>query len=160
MSRALVPGSFDPIHNGHLDVISRVATQFDEVIVTVVVNPNKNGLFTVDERVEMLAQATTHLQGVRVATWQGLLVDFASESGATAIVKGLRNAADFDYEVQMAQMNRRLTGVDTVFLGTDPVHSSLSSSLIKEIARLGGDVTTMVPAAVHDRLLARLAERS
>lgn len=158
MSGALVPGSFDPIHNGHLDVISRVATQFDEVIVTVVVNPNKKGLFTVDERVEMLAEATSHLTGVRVATWQGLLVDFARESGATAIIKGLRNAADFDYEVQMAQMNRRLTGVDTVFLGTDPVHSCLSSSLIKEIARLGGDVTSMVPGAVHERLLARLSE--
>ncbi|MGB3770270.1 MAG: pantetheine-phosphate adenylyltransferase [Rhodococcus sp. (in: high G+C Gram-positive bacteria)] len=158
MSGALVPGSFDPIHNGHLDVIARVATQFDQVIVTVVVNPNKTGLFSIAERVEMLTDATAGLDGVRVATWQGLLVDFARECGATAMVKGLRNAADFDYEVQMAQMNRRLTGVDTVFLATDPMHSALSSSLIKEIARLGGDVTSMVPTAVHDRLMTRLAE--
>ncbi len=160
MTRVVCPGSFDPVHLGHLDVIARAATQFDEVVVTVVVNPNKSGLFTIDERVEMIAACTTHLAGVRVDTWEGLLVDYTARHGATAMIKGLRTAADFDYEVQMAQMNRRLTGVDTVFLGTDPMHGCLSSSLIKEIARLGGDVTSMVPSIVHERLLDRLAERA
>lgn len=159
MTGALCPGSFDPITNGHMDVFTRAAAQFDELVITVVVNPSKQGMFTVDERVQMLRAATGHLPGVRVASWQGLLVDFAREQGLTAIVKGLRDAGDFAYELQMAQMNHRLTGVDTFFLATDPAHSYLSSSLVKEVAKLGGDVSGMLPAAVHQRLLDRIEER-
>ena len=160
MSRAVCPGSFDPVTNGHLDVIGRVSAQFDEVVVTVTINPNKQGMFTIDERLEMLTEATAHLPNVTVDAWQGLLVDYARERGISAIVKGLRGANDFDYELQMAQMNHKLTGVDTLFVATNPVYSYLSSSLVKEVATYGGDVSDMLPAAVHDRLLARLAERA
>lgn len=160
MSRAVCPGSFDPVTNGHLDVIGRVSAQFDEVVVTVTINPNKQGMFTIDERLEMLAEATSHLPNVTVDAWQGLLVDYARERGITAIVKGLRGANDFDYELQMAQMNHKLTGVDTLFVATNPVYSYLSSSLVKEVATYGGDVSEMLPGSVHDRLLARLAERA
>ncbi|AYA26020.1 Phosphopantetheine adenylyltransferase [Rhodococcus rhodochrous J3] len=160
MSRAVCPGSFDPVTNGHLDVIGRVSAQFDEVVVTVTINPNKQGMFTIDERLEMLTEATAHLPNVTVDAWQGLLVDYARERGITAIVKGLRGANDFDYELQMAQMNHKLTGVDTLFVATNPVYSYLSSSLVKEVATYGGDVSEMLPGSVHDRLLARLAERA
>ncbi|MCW3469416.1 pantetheine-phosphate adenylyltransferase [Rhodococcus pyridinivorans] len=160
MSRAVCPGSFDPITNGHLDVIGRVSAQFDEVVVTVTINPNKQGMFTIDERLEMLTEATSHLPNVTVDAWQGLLVDYARERGITAIVKGLRGANDFDYELQMAQMNHKLTGVDTLFVATNPVYSYLSSSLVKEVATYGGDVSEMLPGSVHDRLLTRLAERA
>lgn len=157
MSGALCPGSFDPVHNGHLDVIERAAALFDEVLVTVVVNPNKAGMFTVDERLELISAATTHLSGVRVASWQGLLVDFAAQQSISAIVKGLRGSADFEYEMQMAHMNKRLTGVDTVFLATDPATAYLSSSLIKEVARLGGSVDGMLPGLAYESVLSRLA---
>ena len=160
MSRAVCPGSFDPVTNGHLDVIGRVSAQFDEVVVTVTINPNKQGMFTIDERLEMLTEATSHLSNVTVDAWQGLLVDYARERGITAIVKGLRGANDFDYELQMAQMNHKLTGVDTLFVATNPVYSYLSSSLVKEVATYGGDVSDMLPGTVHARLLARLAERA
>lgn len=160
MAAALCPGSFDPVTQGHLDVITRVAEQFDEVVVTVVINQKKKTWFTVDERLQMLREATTQLAGVRVAAWQGLLVEFARQQGITAIVKGLRDAADFGYELQMAQMNKKLSGVDTLFLATDPAHSYLSSSLVKEVASFGGDVTGMLPEAVHRRLLQRVAERA
>jgi pantetheine-phosphate adenylyltransferase len=160
MSRAVCPGSFDPVTNGHLDVISRVSAQFDEVVVTVTINPNKQGMFTVPERLEMLSEATAHLPNVSVDSWQGLLVDYAKANGISAIVKGLRGANDFDYELQMAQMNHKLTGVDTLFVATNPVYSYLSSSLVKEVATYGGDVTDMLPATVHKRLLTRIAERA
>ncbi|SUE13567.1 phosphopantetheine adenylyltransferase [Rhodococcus gordoniae] len=160
MSRAVCPGSFDPVTNGHLDVIGRVSAQFDEVVVTVTINPNKQGMFTIDERLEMLTEATAHLPNVTIDAWQGLLVDYARERGITAIVKGLRGANDFDYELQMAQMNHKLTGVDTLFVATNPVYSYLSSSLVKEVATYGGDVSDMLPGTVHARLLARLAERA
>ncbi|MFD6859462.1 pantetheine-phosphate adenylyltransferase [Rhodococcus sp. NPDC060086] len=160
MSRAVCPGSFDPVTNGHLDVIARTAVQFDEVVVTIVINPNKQGMFTVPERLEMLSEATSHLGNVRVDSWQGLLVDYATANGISAIVKGLRGANDFDYELQMAQMNHKLTGVDTLFVATNPVYSYLSSSLVKEVATYGGDVSDMLPDAVHKRLLARIAERA
>ncbi|AKE89707.1 MULTISPECIES: pantetheine-phosphate adenylyltransferase [Rhodococcus] len=160
MSSAVCPGSFDPVTNGHLDVISRTAVQFDEVTVTVVINPNKQGMFSVPERIEMLTEATAHLGNVRVDSWQGLLVDYARAHGITAIVKGLRGANDFDYELQMAQMNHKLTGVDTLFVATNPAYSYLSSSLVKEVATYGGDVADMLPATVHKRLLARIAERT
>lgn len=159
MTGAVCPGSFDPVTNGHLDVIGRAAAQFDQVIVTVMINKSKSGLFTVDERIEMLRESTADLKNVRVESWHGLLVDFAKQQGVTAIVKGLRGANDFDYELQMAQMNHKLTGVDTLFFATNPTYSYLSSSLVKEVATFGGDVADMLPPAVHRRLLARIEER-
>ncbi|MEU2251775.1 pantetheine-phosphate adenylyltransferase [Nocardia xishanensis] len=159
MAGALCPGSFDPVTNGHLDVFARAAAQFDEVVVTVMVNPKKQGMFTVEERMEMLREATAHLPNLRITSWQGLLVDFAKEQGITAIVKGLRDATDFGYELQMAQMNKKLSGVDTFFIATNPTFSFLSSSLVKEVATYGGDVSDMLPPSVHKRLLDRLAER-
>ncbi|MEV6275777.1 pantetheine-phosphate adenylyltransferase [Nocardia sp. NPDC051832] len=159
MAGALCPGSFDPVTNGHLDVFTRAAAQFDEVVVTVSVNPKKQGMFTVEERMEMIREATAELPNVRVASWQGLTVDFAKQEGIGAIVKGLRDGNDFGYELQMAQMNKKLTGVDTFFVATNPVYSYLSSSLVKEVAAYGGDVADMLPPLVHKRLLARLAER-
>ncbi|MBC7300427.1 MAG: pantetheine-phosphate adenylyltransferase [Nocardia sp.] len=160
MAAALCPGSFDPVTNGHLDVFARAAAQFDEVIVTVNVNPNKQGMFTVEERMELLRESVAHLPNVRVASWQGLTVDFAKQEGVSAIVKGLRDAGDFGYELQMAQMNHKLAGVDTFFIATNPSLSFLSSSLVKEVAAYGGDVSDMLPPAVHKRLLERLAERN
>ncbi|WP_280265283.1 pantetheine-phosphate adenylyltransferase [Nocardia wallacei] len=160
MAGALCPGSFDPVTNGHLDVIARAAAQFDEVVVTVNVNKSKKGMFTVEERMEMLREATAELPNVRVESWYGLTVEFAREQGITAIVKGLRDATDFGYELQMAQMNKKLSGVDTYFLATNPAYGYLSSSLVKEVATFGGDVTDMLPPAVHKRLLSRIAERT
>ncbi|NLG56153.1 MAG: pantetheine-phosphate adenylyltransferase [Rhodococcus sp.] len=160
MTGAICPGSFDPVTNGHLDVISRAAAQFDEVIVTVMINKSKKGLFTIEERIDMIERATAHLPGVRVTAWHGLLVDYAKEQGITAIIKGLRGANDFDYELQMAQMNQKLSGVDTLFIPTNPTYSYLSSSLVKEVATFGGDVTGMLPDEVQERLLARVAQRA
>ena len=159
MTGAVCPGSFDPVTNGHLDVISRAAAQFDEILVTVMINKSKLGLFSIEERIDMLREATTHLPNVRVDAWHGLLVDFAKAQGMSAIVKGLRGANDFDYELQMAQMNQKLSGVDTLFIATNPTFSYLSSSLVKEVATFGGDVSDMLPPEVHKRLLERLAER-
>ncbi|AYF75184.1 pantetheine-phosphate adenylyltransferase [Nocardia yunnanensis] len=159
MAGALCPGSFDPVTNGHLDVFARAAEQFDEVVVTVVVNPNKQGMFTVEERMELIREVTAHLPNVRVESWRGLLVDFAKQEGITAIVKGLRDATDLGYEMQMAQMNRKLTGVDTYFIATNPLYGFVSSSLVKEVAAYGGDVSDLLPPVVHKRLLARIAER-
>lgn len=158
MSIAVCPGSFDPVTNGHLDVIERVAAQFDEVIVTVMINKSKKGLFDTDERMTMIAEATAELPNVRVDSWHGLLVHYAQSNDVTAIVKGLRGANDFDYELQMAQMNQKITGIDTFFVPADPQFGFLSSSLVKEVATFGGDVTEMVPTSVHARLMARLAE--
>lgn len=160
MSSAVCPGSFDPVTKGHLDVIGRAAAQFDEVVVTVMINKSKKGLFSVDERIAMLRDATADRPNVRVDSWYGLLVDYAKANGVTAIVKGLRGANDFDYELQMAQMNQQLTGVDTFFIPANPLYSYLSSSLVKEVATFGGDVSDMLPPAVHEQLLARLAERA
>ncbi|MEU8900846.1 pantetheine-phosphate adenylyltransferase [Nocardia sp. NPDC048505] len=158
MAGALCPGSFDPVTNGHLDIFARAAGQFDEVVVTVSINPKKQGMFSVDERMEMLRETTAHLPNVRIAAWQGLTVDFAKQEGIGAIVKGLRDANDFGYELPMAQMNKKLTGVDTFFIVGDPAFSFVSSSLVKEVAAYGGEVADMLPPLVHKRLLARLAE--
>lgn len=157
MSIAVCPGSFDPVTNGHLDVIRRVAAQFDEVIVTVMINKSKKGMFNTEERMAMIVEATEDLPNVRVDSWHGLLVQYAQQNNVTAIVKGLRGANDFDYELQMAQMNQALTGIDTFFIPAHPQYSFLSSSLVKEVATFGGDVTEMLPATVHSELLARLA---
>ena len=156
MRRAVCPGSFDPITNGHLDIIERASRLFDEVVVAVLVNESKRGLFGVDERMAMLTEAVGQFDNVSVDTFQGLLVDFCRERGITAIVKGLRAVSDFDYELQMAQMNQRLADVETVFVPTSPEWSYLASSLVKEVARFGGDVQGLVPSHVLDRLTERL----
>jgi pantetheine-phosphate adenylyltransferase len=161
MTRAVFPGTFDPPTNGHLDIITRAAAAFDEVIVAAGVNQSKQRLFAVEERVEMLtelADAVSASTGstVSVGTFDGLLVDYCRSVGAGTIVKGLRSG-DYDYELQMAQMNRKLTGVDTLFLLTAPENGYISSSLVKEIAKLGGEVSAFLPPTVHTRLLAKLA---
>ena len=159
MAIALIPGSFDPVTLGHVDIIERTAAHFDEVIAAVIRNPQKSQtLFTLEEREEMLAEVTAHLGNVRIDFFKGLLVDFAREHGVNAIVKGLRAVSDFDYELQMAQMNVALSGIDTYFVPTAPQHSFLSSSLVREVARFGGDVTSMVPPAVAQRLKERFAK--
>jgi pantetheine-phosphate adenylyltransferase len=150
------PGTFDPPTNGHVDIIARAAAAFDEVIVAAGVNQAKKRLFTDDERVEMLREVAAPFGNVRIAPFEGLLVDFCRAEGAGVIVKGLRTGADFDYELQMAHMNRQLTGVDTLFLPTAPEHAFVSSSLVKEVAGLGGDVSAFLPPAVHSRLTARI----
>ena len=157
MSGAVCPGSFDPVTLGHVDIFERAAAQFDEVVVAVLVNPAKKGMFSVDERVDMIDECTTHLPNLRVETGQGLVVDFVKDRGLTAIVKGLRTGTDFEYELQMAQMNRHIAGVDTFFVATTPQYSFVSSSLAKEVATLGGDVTELLPAAVNRRLQAKLS---
>jgi pantetheine-phosphate adenylyltransferase len=151
---ALCPGSFDPVTLGHLDIIERSSRHFDEVIVAVIRNPQKTqSLFSLEDRQQMLKEATQHLSNIRIEFFKGLLVDFARDHGVDAIVKGLRAVSDFDQELQMAQMNQRLSGIDTFFLSTSPQHSFLSSSLVREVARFGGDVSGMVPGNVNDRLV-------
>jgi pantetheine-phosphate adenylyltransferase len=156
--RAVCPGSFDPVTNGHLDIISRAASLFDEVVVAVLHNPSKSPLFTVDERVEMLRGVLKGQARVRVAPFEGLTVDFCRANDVAAIVKGLRAVSDFDYEMQMAQMNYSQAGVETLFMTTNPLYAFLSSSLVKEFAKYGGDVSGLVPELVMDRLTGRLAE--
>ncbi|HET6213387.1 MAG TPA: pantetheine-phosphate adenylyltransferase [Micromonosporaceae bacterium] len=156
MRRAVCPGSFDPATNGHLDVIGRASRLFDEVIVAVLVNQAKAGLFTIDERIEMLYEATEAYPNVRVESFHGLLVDFCRAQGAAVVVKGLRAVSDFDYELQMAQMNVGLAGVETLFMATNPLYSFLSSSLVKDVAKWGGDVSGHVPEPVARRLAERL----
>jgi pantetheine-phosphate adenylyltransferase len=156
--RAVCPGSFDPVTNGHLDIISRASRLYDELIVTVGTNLAKHGLFTVDERVEMLAKVTSGYGNVRVSTFDGLLVDFCRDNDVSVIIKGLRAVSDFEYELQMAQMNYSMAGVETMFMTTNPLYSFLSSSLVKEIAKYGGDVSGLVPEPVRELLAARLAE--
>jgi len=152
MRRAVCPGSFDPVTRGHLDIIGRSAKVFDEVIVAVLMNQSKQGLFDLDERLEMLRDATKELPNVRVESFQGLLVDFCKEQGAQAVIKGLRVASDFDYELQMAQMNIHLSGVETLFMPTNPIYSFIASSLVKEVHKWGGDVSTYVTEFVEQRL--------
>jgi pantetheine-phosphate adenylyltransferase len=158
--RAACPGSFDPVTNGHIDIISRASTLFDEVVVAVGVNASKQRLFTAEERIEMLTEACAPYANVSIASFDGLLTTFCQEHGVAAIVKGLRAVSDFDYELQMAQMNSSLAPIETVFVPTSPEYSFLASSLVKEVARFGGDVSSLVPAHVLTRLTARLAERS
>ncbi|MDR7300747.1 pantetheine-phosphate adenylyltransferase [Haloactinomyces albus] len=159
MRRAVCPGSYDPVTNGHLDIIERAAGLFDEVVIAVLINKNKNTLFDVDERIEMLREVTTQWPHVRIDSWHGLLVDYCQAHGIGAIVKGLRAVSDFDYELQMAQMNQRLSGVETLFMSTNPEYSFLASSLVKEVATYGGDVSNLLPPKIEQRLLDRLAEQ-
>jgi pantetheine-phosphate adenylyltransferase len=149
---ALCPGTFDPVTNGHVDIIERAAKQFDRVVVAVLDNPGKQPLFGVEERVAMLKEATGGIDRVEVDSFSGLLVEYAKRMDARVIVKGLRAVTDFEYEIQMAQMNRRLGGVETFFMTTDPTWSYLSSSLVREVARFGGDVEGLVPPVVAERL--------
>lgn len=154
---ALCPGTFDPVTNGHLDIVRRAAGLFDRVVIAVVENPSKEPLFENTERVDMLREAVADLANVEVDSFSGLLVDYARNRGIPVIVKGLRAVTDFDYELQMAQMNRQLAEVETCFVPTSPKWSYLSSSLVKEVARFGGDVSSMVPDHVLGRLKERLA---
>ncbi len=158
MRRVACPGSFDPVTNGHLDIISRAARLHDEVLVVVGANLAKRGLFTVDERIDMLREVTKELPNVAVDRFTGLLVEYCQAHRVSAIVKGLRAVSDFEYEMEMAQMNYRLAGIETLFMTANPLYSFLRSSLVKEIAKYGGDVASLVPEPVHARLLARLAE--
>ncbi len=159
MRRAVCPGSFDPVTNGHLDIIERAAKLFDEVVVAIGVNVSKSRLFTPEERITMLEESTADLGNVSVAGFRGLIVDFCREIDAVAIVKGLRGAGDYEYELPMAQMNSHLTDVETVFLPGAVGNAFVSSSLIKEVAGLGGDVRGLLPVPVHEQLVRRLAER-
>ena len=156
MRRAVCPGSFDPVTFGHLDVFVRAAAQFDMVTVGVLINKTKQSLFTVDERIEMLREVCAPYPNIEVDAFHGLLVDYCQSHGITAIVKGLRAVSDFDYELQMAQMNYRLAGVETLFVSTNPLYSYLSSSLLKEVATYGGDVSGLLPDSILERLTARL----
>jgi len=157
--RAVCPGTFDPVTNGHIDIVARASTLFDEVVVGVGVNKSKSRLFSADERIAMLERACRDFDHVTVAGFSGLLTDFCQAQGIHAIVKGLRAVSDFDYELQMAQMNASLADVETVFVPTSPEYSFLASSLVKEVAMFGGDVSGLVPDFVHEQLAARLAER-
>lgn len=156
LRRAVCPGSFDPITNGHLDIIARASRLYDEVYVAVMINQSKKGLFEVDERIDLIRQVTAEYSNVRVESFHGLLVDYCKQRDIPAIVKGLRAVSDFDYELQMAQMNNGLTGVETLFVPTNPTYSFLSSSLVKEVAAWGGDVSHLVPPQVFDALVRRL----
>jgi pantetheine-phosphate adenylyltransferase len=154
---ALCPGTFDPVTNGHLDVVRRAARLYDRIVVAVVENPGKEPLFEAPERVEMLEEALADVASVEVDSFTGLLVDYARDHGVNLIVKGLRAVSDFEYEIQMAQMNRHLAEVETCFVATSPKWSYLSSSLVKEIARYGGDVSSLVPEHVVRKLKERYA---
>ena len=160
MRRAVCPGSFDPVTNGHIDIVTRASVLFDEVVVAVGVNKSKHRLFTAKERLDMLRAACRRFDNVRVEGFKGLLTDFCREQGIHTVVKGLRAVSDFDYELQMAQMNASLADVETVFVPTSPEYSFLASSLVKEVATFGGDVSGLVPDFVHERLVARVAERA
>jgi pantetheine-phosphate adenylyltransferase len=157
VTAALVPGSFDPPTNGHLDVIERCVGIFDEVIVGVIKNPSKTPLFDESERIEMLTDLCSQWDTVRVGSFSGLLVDYAAQAGADVVVKGLRAMTDFDYEFQMSQMNRHLSGIVTLFVATKPEYGYLSSSLVKEVSRLGGAVDALVPASVAAAMKERYA---
>ncbi len=156
MERAVCPGSFDPITYGHLDIIKRASTHFDQVVVAVLENRTKSSLFTVPERIAMIRESVKDLPNVVVDSWSGLLVDYCKSNSITTIVKGLRAVTDFDYELQMAQLNLQASGVETMLMATAPAYSFLSSSIVKELAHYGGDVSTMIPQNVNDAIKLRV----
>ena len=158
MKRAVCPGSFDPLTYGHLDIIERASAHFDQVVVAVLENRTKASLVTVAERIEMIRETTSKFPNVIVDSWSGLLVDYCKTNSVQAIVKGLRAVTDFDYELQMAQVNLQ-SGIETMFMATAPAHSFLSSSLVKELAHYGGDVSSMVPTNVNAALKAQVARK-
>jgi|SRR5690625_4051608 len=153
---AVYPGSFDPVHNGHVDVIQRVAGQLDRVVVACLRNISKQPLFEADERMDLLRAATDGLDNVEITSFDGLLVDFCAAQGIPMVVKGLRTAADLQSEFPMAQMNRSIGEVETLFIATSPIYSFLSSSLVKEVARFGGDISEFVPELTAQRLRERI----
>jgi pantetheine-phosphate adenylyltransferase len=157
--KAVCPGSFDPVTNGHIDIVRRASSLFDEVIVAVGVNRSKRRLFSAEERIDMLTEVCAEYPNVSIDSFEGLLTDFCRQRGVQAIVKGLRAVSDFDYELQMAQMNSSLADIETVFVPTSPEYSFLASSLVKEVATFGGDVSSLVPPTVLARLTTRLAEQ-
>ncbi len=157
MKRAVCPGSFDPITFGHLDIIKRASTHFDQVVVAVLQNRTKSSLFTVDQRIELIRECVADLPNVIVDSWSGLLVEYCKSNSITTIVKGLRAVTDFDYELQMAQLNLQASGVETMLMATAPAYSFLSSSIVKELAHYGGDVSTMIPANVNAAIKLRVA---
>ena len=159
MSGAVCPGSFDPVTLGHIDVFERASAQFDELVIAVLANPNKKGMFSVEERIALIEESTAHLPNVRAESVERLVVDFVQRRGLTAIVTGVRTGTDFEYELQMAQMNKHVAGVDTFFVATNPQYSFVSSSLAKEVAMLGGDVSALLPEPVNVRLQAKIAAR-
>jgi len=160
VKKAVCPGSFDPITNGHLDVIERASGLFDQVVIAVLVNSSKSGLFNIEERLEQIKDSVKHLKNVTVDKWSGLLVDYCESNQINAIVKGLRAVSDFDYELQMAQLNLQLKGIDTFLMATKPTYSFLSSSLVREIARYGGDVSSLVPPRVASELAKKAGKGS
>ncbi|HET8990543.1 MAG TPA: pantetheine-phosphate adenylyltransferase [Acidimicrobiales bacterium] len=159
MTVGLIPGSFDPFHNGHLEIVERASPIFDEVVVAAIRNPQKSEpLFSLEERRDMIAESVAHLPNVRIVSISTLLVNVARDVDATAIVKGLRAVSDFENELQMAQMNRSLSGVETLFLPSSSHYSFIASRLLREVARFGGDVTAFVPEPVAKRLRERYPE--
>lgn len=152
MQKVVCPGSFDPVTNGHIDVFKRAADLANEVVVAVLENHSKNGLFSIEERVSLIKESVKHLKNVSVETFDGLLVDFCKDYKVNAIVKGLRAVSDFDYELQMSQMNYQLGDIETLFVATNPLYSFLSSSLVREVARHGGDISNLVPGKVEEAL--------
>jgi pantetheine-phosphate adenylyltransferase len=158
LATALCPGSYDPPTNGHVDVVERASRYFDGVVVAVIANPSKQPLFSLEERTEMLKEALSHVDNVEISSFDGLLVDFARERGLTIVVKGLRAVSDFEYELQMAQMNTALAPeLDTLFVTAKPAWAFLSSSLVKEVARYGGSVSGLVPPGVAAALADRFS---
>ena len=156
--RVVCPGSFDPVTNGHLDIIGRASRLYDEVVVMVSINLAKKSLFTVEERLDLIREVTRDLGNVKVDSFRGLTVDYCKQHDIPVIVRGLRAVTDYDYELQIAQMNHRMSGVETLFMATNPLYAFLSSSLMKEVVQWGGDVTGLVPELVHDRLIERLKD--
>ena len=156
MKRAVCPGSFDPITYGHLDIITRASTHFDQVVVAVLENRTKSSLFTVSERIDMIRETVINIPNIIVDSWSGLLVDYCKSNSITTIVKGLRAVTDFDYELQMAQLNLQASGVETMLMATAPAYSFLSSSIVKELAHYGGDVSTMIPPNVNEAIKLRV----
>ncbi|WP_211359553.1 pantetheine-phosphate adenylyltransferase [Actinocorallia herbida] len=158
MRRVVCPGSFDPVTNGHLDIISRASRLYDEVVVMVSINLAKKSLFSVEERLDMIREVTRDLGNVKVDSFRGLTVDYCKQHDIPVIVRGLRAVTDYDYELQIAQMNNRMSGVETLFMATSPEYAFLSSSLMKEVVRWGGDASGLVPELVHERLIERLKD--
>lgn len=157
---AICPGSFDPVTLGHVDIISRAAKMFDKVIVAVMVNINKHASFSIEERIELLSQATEGIDNLEIVSFDGLLADYAKEKGAVAIVKGLRALSDFEYEFQMALTNKKLNPeLETVFLTTQMENMYLSSSMVKQVASFGGDISSFVPRSIHEKIYKRLSSK-